>query len=675
MRLMLAHKLVLSALVLVIVSAGIVGTLFYNKTTMLLVQHAIKDLTTKTYNTGAHILAHIDDLQKDVLFLIDTPPIQGMLRARKTVKQYDELGRSSYQQWQRRLESIFITMLNSKRTYLNIRLIDKKGHEQIAVRRFGDNVLVLKREQLQNKAHREYVRETLKLTSGSIYLSEFNLNREHGEIEIPHRPVLRSATPVYDNASGDVMGLLIITAEIGHEFQEIQSHLEDENKKIYVTNDAGSYLLHPDPNKAYGFNLGKRYRIQDDFPELAALFSPGNQDESIILLPQVRGGKNVMNFIKMSFDPLRPQRFIAVGITKPYSEIVAEESYVLDNVLYLAVFMVIIVVVLAMLYAYRLSRPINQMIKVMDDYTHGRESHTGMPVTQHDEIGILARSYNALIMQVEEAKLNLEKMNYGLELKVQERTVELTTARDEAERANTAKSEFLSRMSHELRTPMNAILGFGQMLELDAEGFNDTQRGNVKEILNAGSHLLELINEVLDLAKIESGNLTVSLEEVSVDTVLQQCMPLIQPQAIANGLDIIDRVSGHGYQVIADLTRLKQVLLNILINAVKYNKEQGYIILQSEIIDKQMLRISVTDQGCGLNEAEIKRLFIPFERMNSARNIEGTGIGLAITRHLIEMMGGTLGVESTPGKGSTFWLQIRLTTSVKGNKNIFGKYR
>lgn len=245
-------------------------------------------------------------------------------------------------------------------------------------------------------------------------------------------------------------------------------------------------------------------------------------------------------------------------------------------------------------------------------------------------------------------KIQLEKNNL---LKLE--------ARD-AEKSNNIKSEFLSRMSHELRTPLNAILGFAQMLKLDADDFNKTQQGNVNEIITASHYLMNLIGEVLDLSKIESGKLEVTMQQLIIEELMQQVIRLIQPLADERQITIIDNLQCQGLVVMADVTRLKQVLMNLLSNAVKYNQQHGTITLTSKIIDTKYLRIEVTDSGAGLSEDELKRLFIPFERLDNINNVEGTGIGLVISKHLLELMNGRIGVDSRKGHGSTFWFELEL---------------
>jgi PAS domain S-box-containing protein len=233
----------------------------------------------------------------------------------------------------------------------------------------------------------------------------------------------------------------------------------------------------------------------------------------------------------------------------------------------------------------------------------------------------------------------------------------LMAAREAADRANQAKSEFLSSMSHELRTPMNAILGFGQLMEYD-DTLPAEHQDNVKEILKAGQHLLELINEVLDLAKVESGKVDLSLEPVAVDPVIRECLSLIGTLADKRRIQI----SHHGLKntvARADRTRLKQVLLNLLSNAVKYNRVGGCVRIEVQSEGSDRLSIRVTDTGPGIPADRLAELFQPFNRLDAKDSeIEGTGIGLTITQRIVETMGGTVDVESTVGVGSSFWIEL-----------------
>jgi signal transduction histidine kinase/ActR/RegA family two-component response regulator len=235
-------------------------------------------------------------------------------------------------------------------------------------------------------------------------------------------------------------------------------------------------------------------------------------------------------------------------------------------------------------------------------------------------------------------------------------------AKEHAERASQAKSDFLSGMSHELRTPLNAILGFGQVLEIG--DLNEEQREAVSHILKGGHHLLGLINELLDIARVESGQIELSLEPVSVSDLAFECFDLVRPLALSRNLRLKNLAAAQAVAscpyVMADNQRLKQVLLNLLSNAVKYNTHGGSITVECLVADDPTrLRIRVTDTGPGIPEDQQLKLFIPFERLGADRtDIEGTGLGLALSHRLVGAMAGSMGVESAPGKGSTFWVEL-----------------
>ena len=235
---------------------------------------------------------------------------------------------------------------------------------------------------------------------------------------------------------------------------------------------------------------------------------------------------------------------------------------------------------------------------------------------------------------------------------------ELIAARDEAEAANAAKSEFLSRMSHELRTPLNAIIGFSQMLVLPGKvPLTEQQADNVQEILKAGQHLLVQVNEVLDLARIESGRIELSLEPLPLAPLIQDCIAQVRPLATARRITLSSQVD-DAMALQGDATRVKQVLLNLLSNAIKYNRDGGQIHVVAVATGEQM-RVDVRDTGRGIAPEQRARLFKPFERLESSYDgIEGTGIGLALVKRLVEAMGGEIGVASEEGVGSTFWFVL-----------------
>jgi signal transduction histidine kinase/CheY-like chemotaxis protein len=255
--------------------------------------------------------------------------------------------------------------------------------------------------------------------------------------------------------------------------------------------------------------------------------------------------------------------------------------------------------------------------------------------------------------------------NIRLRIEADFREDALRAAKNEAEHANEAKSIFLSNMSHELRTPLNAIIGYAQLLEHD-ESLNQKQRANIREINDAGELLLELVNQVLDLSSIEEGNLDVSIEPVVLQDVLHECKSLVLPLADKNHirLDFITDFTGC---VMADHTRLKQIILNLLSNAIKYNRPNGMVNVRCSHAADNRVRIEVSDTGYGIPDNKLNSLFDPFNRLDiNPKRIEGTGIGLTISKKLTEMMKGTLNVQSEISRGSTFWIELESSRSNTG---------
>jgi len=238
--------------------------------------------------------------------------------------------------------------------------------------------------------------------------------------------------------------------------------------------------------------------------------------------------------------------------------------------------------------------------------------------------------------------------------------LELHRAMAIAEKANLAKSDFLSSMSHELRTPLSAILGFAQLMESGSPAPTVSQKRSIDQILQAGWYLLELINEILDLALIESGKVSLSLEASSLPEIMRECQAMIEPQAQKRRIGITFPRFELPLYVKADRTRVKQVLINLLSNAIKYNTAEGSVIVDCGASSSGHVRIGVTDTGAGLTVEQLAQLFQPFNRLGQEANAEeGTGIGLVVCKRLVELMGGVIGVESKVGKGSVFWIELK----------------
>jgi signal transduction histidine kinase/ActR/RegA family two-component response regulator len=360
-----------------------------------------------------------------------------------------------------------------------------------------------------------------------------------------------------------------------------------------------------------------------------------------------------------------------------------------------------VVIAVALLIAYLLTRrlgafltePISSITEIAREVVTTRDYSQRARRISDDEAGELVDSFNAMLTEIEHrtgaleesnkaiareaqerarAQMEVMHLNEELEQRVHERTLQLELTNNElgvaiqaAESANAAKSAFLSSMSHELRTPLNAILGFAQILTSDSLPTTLAQKKEfANHVLKSGRHLLTLINEILDLAKVESGTVNLSMEPVALDDMLAECRGMVEPMGQPRHIRMLFP-GPTGAVLMADRTRLKQVLLNLLSNAIKYNREMGAVVFDCKVLSPQRVRLSVQDTGHGLRPEQVDGLFQPFNRLGQESGTEeGTGIGLVVTRRLVELMGGTIGVTSSVGVGTVFWIELALTEPV-----------
>ncbi|MCW8900147.1 MAG: HAMP domain-containing histidine kinase [Gammaproteobacteria bacterium] len=316
-----------------------------------------------------------------------------------------------------------------------------------------------------------------------------------------------------------------------------------------------------------------------------------------------------------------------------------------------------------LIYVSKASQQLNESFLTLSDYhtEHITDTSKLLGSTLYDQNIVTALAVILILVMIVSALYFSDRMSS----EIQQAEQMIIEAREEAERSNQDKSDFLSRMSHELRTPLNAIVGFGELLDLDSSMLNSNQQENIRYIMEAGEHLRHLVNELLDLATIQSGKTDITKNIIPVKSIVEECITMIHPQAANKKIEIINNIKDTKCKIQADHLRLKKVLLNLLSNAVKYICEKGQIMFDCKQVSKDRLQIRVTNTGSVLSRKEISKLFTPFERFDSKKDTEGTGIGLVIAKHMVEQMDGTIAVESIRNGEIIFFLEFLLVNDVK----------
>ncbi len=766
----IAKKISLVSILFVVVTAGVVVVIFYNTTNTELMKHALRNLSHEAAKKSIDFTDKIDVLREEVRFLAGIPPIQGIIRARKNSGK-DDAGKSTDQQWRRRLEHIFLSRLQTSSSYLQIRYIDAMGEELVRVERKQERVYVVTVPDLQNKSDRPYVKEIIKLKKGEVYLSDINLNREHGHIAEPHVVVLRVAMPVFDN-KGIAFGFVIINVDFGKQLERIKQKYVKGSRILYIADSKGSYLVHPDPKKRFGSDVGSSYRMQKEFPRVSTLLLPQNRESNLTALPQ---GTNSMAtaFTKITYGSANPGRFIIVGIAQPYTKIVLAWGAMLESSIAWSLVLILFSGLFASRFSALLVKPLEQITHSVDSFMHGGSTGS-LPVSRKDEIGVLAKSFRSLMNRVAMSEDELSEWNMLLESQVEERTgrlkeaemyqrtiletvadaiitidhnslihtfnraaekmfgykamelvgqnisillpeheqkqhehytansslyqsriineardlegrhkdgalipLELTVSRmkmsdgqygfvgvlrdiTERKRIEKLKNEFVSTVSHELRTPLTSIRGALRLLVGGKLGELPEKANSMLEIANNNSErLMLLINDILDIQKIESHQMVFNLQEMDVMPLLEQAVTDNVGYGEEYGISfrIVQRLDD--VKISADPDRLMQVFTNLLSNAAKFSPKEGTVEIGAAR-HNSMVRISITDSGPGIPKEFQFRLFDKFTQADSeeVRHKGGTGLGLSISKALVEKMGGCISFVTEDGIGTTFYIDL-----------------
>lgn len=777
MKLKIAHKLALSSVLIITASVGLVTWLFYERSTAILVDHALEDISNNIDYASHRLQTRIQDQNEDVLYLANIGAVQNLIEADLDE---DPKVASAYEVWIKQLENTYRTVLRQKSDYLAVRLIDKNGFERISLGREKNQLVSPIGGSLQNKSQRAYVRDTLELPPGEVYLSEINLNREFGKVSVPHQKVLRNATLIVDKRTGTVWGLMVISVEIGRELQRIQTDIQDADSDILITNDEGDYLLHPDSEKTFGFDLGNLFNIRSDLPQIEPLYSPVSSERRLILKPEYIDGLRIAEFNRIYFDPYRPERFIAVGVLRNFNSIVDDETRVLNEVLILAIVLTVLGALAGVGFSISLTRPINRVTRAVNEFALLGQSNTPLPVDSDDEVGVLAQSFESMMQQVEDAQHNMEVMNQNLEDLVAERTRSLQEGeirvrtivdnivdglliidkkgviqeinpaaeaifgykeaevagknikmlmpepyhsehdsyltnylqtgeekiigsgreveglrkdgsifpldlavssltlggeqmfsgivRDITERryVDKMKNEFISTVSHELRTPLTSIRGSLGLISGGAVGEMPEAATEMLNIANSNTErLLLLINDILDIQKIESGQLAFRFRNIPLISFLEKAIKENAAYGLEHGVEFVFSKKMLDANIFADEDRMMQVMANLLSNAAKFSPEGEKVVISAARHHNNCVRISVTDHGSGIPEDFQPQLFDKFTQSDSSdsRQKGGTGLGLSITKLIAEKHGGQIDFISRVGVGSTFFVELPELTS------------
>lgn len=733
---------------LIVGTALIIGVLQYRHNTSVHIAREVERLNFTVEKSISILDEIISAAPREVLFLASAPPVRGIVRVQKN-NGIDPVDGSSVANLKSRLAQIFTLMATGDPNLLQLRLIAANGQELVRVDRQEQGIVRIPDNKLQNKSKRDYVELSHNKPVGTVSFFGIDLNRERGVIETPHMAVLRATTPVYSK-SGKYFGLIVININMNYVLKKV-SNLFERNHILYLTNNTGDFIVHPDKSKIFGFDLGRRYQMQHEFKAVEPFFAPDAPKKLTIQTADAKG-EVLAHLAKYRYNKDNSSVFLVVAAISPISSLFAQDRNARDMIIWATAILALIGAALAVIFSNYILRPLNTLSKATELLARGASLDTiEVPIEQSNLVGSLSRCFLRMATTLKEKETSIEAIlstasnpiitidcagviqeandatsqlfgysrdellgaNVTLLMtdEVRERHNHFFTKyqeRDKSETSGTArqveaqhkdgtivpihiavseislhnqrmftaiitdltelkkldkmKDEFISTVSHELRTPLTSIKGALGLLDSPLLGDLPEQAKSMIGIAhNNSNRLVRLINDVLDIEKIEAGKMNFTLKEVELSPFLARVVDANRTYALQFMVVINLAPIDENLKIMGDPDRLEQVVTNLLSNAVKYSPRGGRVFVTAES-RADRVRISIRDEGSGIPEEFQKKIFSKFAQADASdtRAHSGTGLGLTISKAIVEQHSGTIGFDTIENKGTTFYFELPL---------------
>lgn len=658
----IATKISILIILLVMVTASFVGMIFYYGGNKVLVQREFEKIDRKTKAIGHSLKVGLSELKRDTLTLANVSNVKNI---------------SNSKNWKKDIQRL----TKFKHSYISIHYFNNKAKLKESFQR--NNTNFVNSNNIESEIGK-YLSQIKNLEESEVFLTDIWLNKLGKKIEKPHRPILFSIAPVFNKNGRE--GFLALKYDFSDLFRQITA-LANNNESLFVTNSEGDYLIHPQKLKTFGFNLGIRYKINDDFPILTEKLSPDFETEKGQgFITNYQNQKFLIHNEKAYLTGSNNNTYLKVTIGISYDDVIGSSNVIRTRSFYLSLGLIILTALVGWVTTKYLTKHLDRITEMAQRYTRG-ETDIHIPVESKDEIGVLSLTFQGMVRQVNERTRILRKNERELR-EARDRTEQslkeknevlddLKKQKEEVERVSKDKDELLAIVSHDLKNPL-AVIETSMDILMEDEGANhsDMTKDLIRRAKSSSRFALNLITDLLEVARLEGG-IKLDFEKFAVKDMISSVLDGFFLKAQEKNINLETRFAGD-FEVYADYGRFIQVLNNIIGNSLKFTPQNGKIIIHVSSFEGRrkldgsgrILKIVIEDNGPGIPADKIDSIFNKFEQARVKDREIGTGLGLAISKNITTLHNGNIWVESVEGEGAKFFVTIPRLIEESVNKPV-----